>query len=206
MKTMRLLALATLLAIAAPATLPAEESEVPDIPKTPAAVDELVYARPFTLEKGYKFEWRKEQPLVKEGYILVLKVNPDLVYPRQAAEPVLFVGDQTAERVNIGYKSGHVVAIVPGKLDLKKALMWFGTPQLPERCTAKTIAEERKLAEQASIKPLAAAMIASAQKKGGERLEVADRYELRRAIAGLIKEYAPDESELVDALLVPRND
>ena len=50
------------------------------------------------------------------------------------------------------------------------------------------------------------AMIASAQKKGGKRLRVADRYELRRAIAGLIKEYAPDESELADALLVPRND
>ncbi len=206
MKTMKLVALATLFAIAFPATLRAEESEVPAIPETPAAVDEVVYVRPFTLEKGYKFEWRKEQPLVKAGYILVLKVNPDLVYPRQIAEPVLYVGNQTAERVNIGYKSGHVVAIVPGKLNPKKALMWFGAPELPERCTAKTIQKEREKAKQAEIKPFVDAKIASAEKKGGKRLKVADRYELRREIAGLIKEYAPDESELADGLLVPRND
>ena len=86
----------------------------PEIPATPAGVDEVVYARAFTLEKGYKFEWRKDRPLLTEGTILILKVNPDLVYARQIAEPVLYVGDTTAERVNIGYGSGRVIAIVFG--------------------------------------------------------------------------------------------
>ena len=127
-----------------------------------------------------------------------------LVAVQYLAEPEHWLGHyQIGPRV---YKEYEYLKLLAGKLDLKKALMWFGTPQLPERCTAKTIAEERKLAEQAGIEPPGDAMIASAQRKGGKRLEVADRYELRRAIAGLIKEYAPDERELADALLVPRND
>ena len=182
----------------------------PPLPQTPAPVLDVVYARPFTLDKGYEFTWRKERPTVTEGYLLVLKVDPALVYPRQAAEPVLYVGDTTAERVNVGYVSGHLVVIVPaaaGKLadfDLKKTLIWFGTPELPERCTAKTIAEERDKAQQAGIQPLPAARIDAARAKGGERLSVKDGYELRRQLAPLIKQYAPDETERADNLLVPR--
>lgn len=132
MNATKLVGLTTFLVIALPVTLWAEQSDVPDIPDIPAAVDEVVYAHLFALDEGYKFEWRKEQPLVKNGYILVLKVDRDLVYPRQTAEPVLYAGDQTAERVNVGYWSGRVVAIVPGKLDLKKTPIWFGTPELPD--------------------------------------------------------------------------
>jgi hypothetical protein len=203
MNAMKRIGLTALVAIALPPTLWAEQPEIPGIPDTPAAIDEVIYARPFTLEEGYKFEWRKEQPLVKEGYILVLSVDPDLVYPRQTAAPVLYVGDQTAERVNLGYKSGHVVAIVPGKLDLKKTLIWFGTPELPERCTAKTIQEERRLAEQAGIKPPAEKEMASARTRGGELLNATDRYELRHQLADLIKLYAPDETSLIEHLLMP---
>ncbi len=181
----------------------------PPRPKTPAPVQDVVYARPFALEKGYEFTWRQEKPTVNEGFVLVLKVDAALAYPRQTAEPVLYVGDTTAERVNVGYPSGHLVVIVPGKLadfDLKKTPIWFGTPELPERCTAKTIAEERDKAEKAGIKPLAAAQVDAARKKGGDRLSVKDDYELRRQIAPLIKEYAPDEAERADNLLAPRVD
>jgi len=51
----------------------------PVVPPTPAAVDDILYVRPFTLEKGYRFEWSREKPLLNKGVILVLKVNPDLV-------------------------------------------------------------------------------------------------------------------------------
>ncbi len=182
-------------------------ADPPAIPPTPAAVQDVVYARPFSLEKGYEFTWRKEKPTVTEGYLLVLKVDPALVYPRQTAEPVLYVGDTTAERVNVGYPSGTVVAIVPCKLadfDLKKTPIWFGTPELPERCTAKTIAQERAKAEKAGIKPLAEAKIDAAKAKGGAQLSLKDSYELQRQVAPLIKQYAPDESERADNLLVPR--
>jgi hypothetical protein len=206
MNRFKLIGLAAFVVAVVPAMVWGEEPEVPDVPDTPAAIEQLVYARPFTLTEGYKHEWRKERPLVKQGYVLVMKVDPDLVYPRQVAEPVLYAGDQTAERVNVGYESGHVVAIVPGKLDLKKSPIWFGTPELPEGCTAETIKEERRLADEAGIKPAAEAQVSAAQAKGGKRLKVADRYALGRELAGLIKRYAPDETDLIARLLVPREE
>ena len=180
-------------------------ADVPAIPATPAAVDDIVYARPFTLDEGYKFEWRKDGKVFTAGTLLVLKVNPDLVFPRQVAEPVLYVGDTTAERVNSGNGSGHVVAIVPGKVDLKSAPIWFGTPDLPERVDAATIKAERAAAIKAGIKPFGKEKAAAAETAGGKtRLNVADRYELRRDVAHLILEYASDETELAEGLLVPR--
>ncbi|HNQ24408.1 MAG TPA: hypothetical protein PKK06_15080 [Phycisphaerae bacterium] len=182
-------------------------AEPPALPTTPAAVQQVLYARPFTLEQGYEFAWRKEKPTVTEGYILVLKVDPALVYPRQTAEPVLYIGDTTAQRVNVGYPSGSVVVIVPCKVadfDLQKTLIWFGTPELPERCTAGTIAEERAKAEKAGIQPPSAATVDAARAEGGEPLSVKDAYELQRQVAPLIKQYAPDESERADNLLAPR--
>ena len=179
----------------------------PALPPTPAPVQDLVYARPFKLDQGFEFTARKEKPTVVEGYILVLKVDPALVYPRQTAEPVLYVGDTTAQRMNVGYESGQVVVIVPAKLadfDLKKTLIWFGTPELPERCSAKTIAEEHALAVKAGIRPLAEGNVDAACSKGGERLTVKDAYELQRQVAPLIKQFAPDETERADNLLVPR--
>jgi hypothetical protein len=181
----------------------------PPLPATPAPVLDIMYARPFALERGYVHTWRKECPLVTEGYILVLKVDPALVYPRQTAEPVLYVGDTTAQRINVGYPSGRLVVIVPCKLaefDLKKTLIWFGTPELPERCTAKTIADQREKALKAGLQPLAAAKVDAARAQGGDRLSAKDDYELLRQLAPLIKQYAPDETERADNLLVPRVD
>ena len=36
----------------------------PPVPETPAAVETLIYARPFRLDEGYAFEWRKERPKI----------------------------------------------------------------------------------------------------------------------------------------------
>ena len=179
----------------------------PPVPATPAAVDKLVYARPFKLAEGYEYEWSKEKPRVTEGYLLVLKVDPDLVYPRQTAEPVLYVGLRPAERINAGYPSGHVVALVPGpveKLDLSKERMWFGTPELPERIDLKTAKEEHARAVEAGVKPVGEAQTAAALARGREKLSVQDRYELLRAAAELIEQYAPDEAERAAGLRVPR--
>ncbi len=201
---MRITILAVLSVLAISGTL---QAKPPELPPTPAAIEGVVLARPFALEAGYEFAWRKEKPLVTEGYLLVLKVDPALVYPRQVAEPVLYAGDTTAERVNVGFGSGHLVVIVPCKVvetDLKKTLVWFGTPELPERCTAKTIADEREKAEKAGLQPPAAASIDAARAKGGAQLNVKNYDALRQELAPLIKRYAPDETERADSLLVPR--
>ncbi len=198
------LAAAPLVMADEPKAPPAKEKTVetekpPEIPATPATVAELVYARPFTLAKGYKFFWSKERQNVTTGTLLVLKVDKALVYPRAIAMPVLYVGDQTAERLNHGHKSGHVIAIVPGEVDLTKQPIWFGTPDLPERVDAKKIKSERALADKAKIKPFSKEKVKAALDKGGERLRLEDATALlREAAAPLIEEYSPQEKHLAD--------
>jgi hypothetical protein len=189
---------------------PAEEiSDVPALPQTPAAVNELLVAQPFKLENGYAFEWHADRPLVRSGWLLVLKVNPALVFPRQTAEPILFVGDISAERVNIGHQSGRIVVIVPSeidkhgemKLDLSKAPMWFGTPGLPEQVDAERVEFERMLADRAQIKPASAAAIATAREKGGAMLNFSSREMLRKRAGVLIQEHSPQETELIESIM-----
>jgi hypothetical protein len=178
----------------------AEAQLPPPVPATPAAVDDILYARRFTLQQGYTFEWARNGPLVTEGTILVLKVNPALVYPRQALEPVLYVGNQTAERVNLGHESGRVIAIVPGKLDLKTSPIWFGTPELPERVDAEMVKAERALAEKAKIAPFTGSQIEKATTPLAETMDAANRDELRRRLAAIVKEYSPVEKGLIRTL------
>jgi hypothetical protein len=137
--------------------------------------------------------------LVKSGVILVLKVDPALVHPRQVAEPVLYVGNHTAQRMNFGHESGYVVALVPGDIDLTQAPIWFGTPELPERVDAAMAQAERQLADQAGIAPLAARAASVAAANGGERIHVADMTKLLAPIATLIEDHSPAEHELVES-------
>ena len=186
--TVAVLAIATLAVAAGP----------PVVPATPASVEGIVFAQAFTLEEGYAFDWRAERPAVVEGYVVVLKVDPAYVYPRQEAEPVLYVGDQTVERVNLGYKSGHVIGIIPAKVDLAKAPVWFGTPDLPERVDAETIAAERAKADTAGIRPLGGKAVAAALAVDAEELSFADRDAMLPYLASLISQYAPDEKILAE--------
>jgi hypothetical protein len=174
----------------------------PAIPATPAGIEEVVSIRPFTLENGFEFKWSAESPMVKSGVLLVLKVEPALVYPRQVAEPVLYVGNQTAQRMNHGYESGYVVALVPGEVDLTKDPIWFGTPELPERVTRDMAATERKLADEAGIKPLAAREAETAVKNGGDAIHAENMTEMLDPVANLIEKYSPQENELVESLRI----
>lgn len=177
--------------------------QAPAIPTTPSAIKGLVYARPFTLASGFPTTWRAEQPMVTSGWLVVLDVNPALVYPRQIAEPVLYAGDQTVERINVGFESGKVVAIIPSRVDLKTQPVWFGTPELPERVDARRIVSERTLATRAGILPLPMQLVDAAVAQGGAELRVADKGALLREAANLIIRFAPDETELAQNWLKP---
>jgi hypothetical protein len=182
------------LAIAVP---PAARAGVPPVPATPAGVEDVLYVAPFVLEKGYVSDWRRERPLVTQGYLVVLRVAPDLVYARQTAEPILYAGDQTVERLNIGYPSGSVVAIVPGTADLGRVPMWFGTPGLPEAVDAAVVRAERSRADAAGIQPVAPERIRAVLRKP---LQLADKAALLREAGTLVQLYAPDESERAEIL------
>ncbi|MHC4082327.1 MAG: alpha/beta hydrolase [Planctomycetota bacterium] len=168
--------------------------------RAPTPVIDLVAAQPFALREPYDHLWRLERPVVWSGYLLVVEVDPALVSPRQSLEPVLYAGRQTAERVNLGHESGHLVAIVPGDLDDLR--LWFGAPALPEQVGATWINREHARATAAGIAPVPRARLLHALRTGGAPLELASRAELMRRAAELVERYSPQERELVETILL----
>ncbi len=175
--------------------------DIPPVPDTPSAVADLVHVRAFRLENGYRYDWRQEQPMVDQGVLAVFKVNPDLVYPRNAAEPVLYAGDQTVQRLNSGHQSGYVIAIIPGEVDLSRAPVWFGQPDLPERVNAEVIRTQRDLADNADIRSFKADKIESVRQQPVTATDLSEL--LRKHIAELVLEYSPQERDLVETWRLP---
>jgi hypothetical protein len=176
---------------------------------TPVGGIDLLYARPFTLDVPFTHMWRAERPQVQAGWVLVLAVDPALVYPRDTAEPILYVGDQTAERVNLGNESGHVVAIVPAPLgasgnvalDLSRAPIFFGEPGLPEQVDAAKAAAELAAARQRGLAAPAAATVAAVS---DSPVHFTDDFELHAWCSDLIQTWSPQEIDLIAGLRVPR--
>ncbi|MCE9594342.1 MAG: hypothetical protein K8S98_09110 [Planctomycetes bacterium] len=172
----------------------------------------LLFAQPFVLDQPYEHTWRAERPSVRAGWLLVLDVEPELVVPRQGYEPVLFVGNQTAERINHGDGSGHLVVIVPSELDpatglpaldLLAAPIWFGTPRLPEQVDAVAVVDEIAGARRVGIKPFTAQKVIAAKQLGSTDAPVKNRTELERYAATLVQTWASDEYDLAQGLLQP---
>jgi len=194
-----------------PSTVRADDVPGPTTPAwTPRGATKVLAASPVSIDSPFEFDWRLERPSVSGGWLLVLEVDPDLVFPQQTAEPVLFVGDQVAQRINVGWTSGRVVAFVPSareevtgqlKLDLLKAPIWFGTPRLPEQISQSMIEQERAAATAAGIRAFGAAEITRARSAGGAgEKHVADLDGLMIEAAALIDLYAADEMELAELL------
>lgn len=176
----------------------------PALPATPAPVDEVIYLRPFTLQDVFRFGACQEPFEITSGTILVLRVNPALVIPRAAAQPVLYVGNVAAMRLNHGHESGRVIAVVPGTVDLTKDPIWFGTPDLPGHADSATVQAERIKADQAGIKPVSAEKAQAARMAGGERVSAVDMGALLRdTLAPLVEQYSPQEKALADSWRLP---
>src|SRR6266852_9627353 len=175
-------------------------------------VRDLVFAQAFKLDKSYTHTWRKEQPLVSSGYVLVLAVDPEFVRPKQVAEPVLYVGNQTAERINAADVSGRLVVIVPSTvntrgevdLDLSTVPIWFGAPELPERIDAAQLNAELSAALRQGVRPLAQERVQGALRRGGKSLHLPNRQALDQKIAALLQEYSPNETDLIRGLKVTK--
>jgi len=175
---------------------------------TPVGGVTLIAARPFTLDVPYAHDWRAERPTVQAGMLLVLGVDPDLVHPRQGYEPVLYVGGQTAERVNAGHESGHLIAIVPAPLDasgqvaldLAAAPIFFGAPALPEQVDAAIVAKELAAAKARGIVPPTPEQVATALQP---QVPFHDAYDVRVYAADLIEAWSPTEVDLVSGIRAP---
>lgn len=175
---------------------PAEKARI-----APVAVIDILEIQPFGLKEAYQYDWLQDRPLVSDGLLVVLKVDPSQVVPRNAAEPVLYAGDRTVQRLNQGDRSGYVVAIIPGDLDLASEPIWFGRPELPERVTPEVIKEERDLADSAGIKAFGADKIQGALRGAIAVEDLATL--LRGPAADLVLKYSPDEKDLAATWRLP---
>lgn len=171
------------------------------VPPTPSAVIDIVEIHPFRLKTGYRYDWLQNRPLVSAGLLVVLRVDPKYVLPRDAAEPVLYAGDRTVQRLNQGHRSGVVIGIIPGEIDLAAAPIWFGRPQLPERVTPQIIRAERALADKAGIKAFGQDKIRGATRRAMAVDDLAAL--LRGPAADLVLKYSPDEKELAETWRLP---
>jgi hypothetical protein len=174
----------------------------------PAGAIEVVEAQPFVVDQPFVHEWRKEKPLVSAGYLLVLKVAPDLARPRQTYEPVLYAGEQTAERCNFPENGAYLVVLVPApadasgrvQLDLERTPIWFGSLELPERVDASRIAAEVASARAQGVRPARPGANARLRSTPAETLRVNAREDLNPYLADWIERYSPEETDLVAQL------
>jgi hypothetical protein len=174
----------------------AQEGEVPVVPTGEVGtVRNLLYARPFRMEKPYRYEWTAERAEITSGTILVVEVDKEFAKPREIGVPVLYVGTTPAEVTNVGYESGRMIVIVPGAVDLRTTPIFFGSEELPERVDAARGALELEAARAIGIVPFSASTVDAAFALGGEPLAVAGSEEVYRAIADLIDAYSPTETE-----------
>lgn len=192
-----LLLLAAALTLGSPAM--GQEEDVPVVPTGNAgSVSALLYARPFTLERPYVNAWTAELQPILSGFILVLQADPALLTPRQTWTPVLYVGTRPAEVTNIGVESGRAVVLVPGDTDLYAAASYFGSVQLPERVTAARGTAELAAAKAVGAAPFSRAMVDAALRAGGAPLKVRTIDGVYHALADVIADYSPQETDLVD--------
>lgn len=197
------LAVLTGVGVALKPTLFPEDGPPPLPAALPVAGVELLAVQPFTLETPATHWYRAERPSYDAGVLLVLGVDPDLAQPRQSAEPVLYVGDQTAERLNAGTNSGRLVVLVPtdGTFDAASTPIFFGEPALPEQVDAQTVARQLDAARTAGIgAPASAGSFATAD---AEPLPFENDHQLRTYASDLIEKYAPDEVDLISGLRAP---
>src|SRR5262245_437988 len=163
----------------------------------PTAAIEILDARPFAVDEPFVHEWRAEKPLANAGYLIALQVDPELARPRQTYEPVLYVGEQTAERCNAPETGGVLIVLVPAPLDssgrvaldLDTAPIWFGSLELPERVDAARIAREVAAARAAGIGPARKA-VAPLRTGAGDTIHARTRWELDPYIEDWIQRYS----------------
>ncbi len=210
MKTSHLIGAVTLVAAASVTVIAMNQGGLdapPEIPANPTVElpMQLVHAQPFQLAEAATHYWRAEQPTYTDGLVLVLDADPTFLLPRQTAEPVIFVGDQTVDRINTGYPSGQLVAVVPGMTleQLADAPIYFGQPELPERVDAEYAAAELSAAIDGGLAGPGRDRVALAS-DGIEGIGALDYSDLMFQASFLIEKYSPSETDLIEGFRVER--
>lgn len=126
------------------------------------AVRALVAAIPFHLATPTTWTMTASPRPVDRGVLLELRADPGLLVPRDAASPLLYVGETPAFPFNWDHVGGCAVVWVPGPVDLGSTEIWFGSDRLAERVDAAWGVAERRAARAAGVRPFPAADVAAA--------------------------------------------
>lgn len=187
-----------------------QNDAMPALPAAPADFPvQLVSAQAFTLDQPYTHWYRAEMPMVDAGMLLVLKVDEvELLHPRQIAQPVLQVGAETAEPLNIGHLSGYVIALLPAPrlddgvvdLDLSTTPIFYGEASLAEELDGSNL--QARL-QDAIARGAQAPSMDVLKQATGESLHFANDHALRLWAADMIATWSPQEKDLVDGMRVP---
>lgn len=185
---------------------PTPPPEIPGFPSDgqsfkPRPVVDIAHVQPFRLEQPFEFTWRRNPTRVRSGLLVVYRVDPQLVVPRNVLEPVLYAGNHTVQRLNHGHESGFVIGIIPEQLDLSVQPSWFGTPALPERIDTEMIASERSRAERAGIPAFPSADIRARTRDPVVAPNLTTL--LRNQGADLVLRFSPQEKALADTWRLP---
>ncbi len=97
----------------------------------------LDHVQHFNLSAAAEYAWKADEPKFSQGTVFVVQVDPTQARVRQVGGPVLYVGAVPAARANPGHSDGHIVAFVPGHVDLNIVPIYWGPPELPEQVTQK---------------------------------------------------------------------
>lgn len=177
-----------------------DKAEAAALPAPPTQFA-LVHAERFEVSRPFAYTWRADRPLVDEGWLLVLEGGADVFRPIQGLEPVIYVGAQTAARVNTG-KSGRMVVVVPGDFDLRDTPIFLGAPALPEALDQPRIEQALRAAVAAGAVPPSAKAIADATKAGVASHPT--NFELWLRAIDLVEQHSPDERDLIRGWRAPR--
>ena len=164
-------------------------AQAPQGGELPQPIDSLVYAEHFTVEQPFEYSWSADKPQVREGTILVIDADPQLVRPRNADEPLLYVGEHVAWRITANEDNGRLIAFVAARVDWDSALVFFGEPGLAERVDRQQARAASSAAAGAGLSPLPASMVEAALRRSAEDRRFLGRLELLEAIQRIASDY-----------------
>lgn len=164
--------------------------------KSQTPIKGILAAQRFTLAEPYEDAW--DGTKVSAGTLLVLDVDPALVKPRESLNSILYVGGKPTRKLNRGDVSGHVLVIVPAGVDVVRAQIWLGAPEVLEALTSEKIDAEKLRAARHVPRAPAPPQRAPVQSKDLAAL-------LRDVAAPLIDEFSPQDAPVAAQWRLPES-
>jgi hypothetical protein len=137
---------------------------------TLATAGELTHAvevaNAFVLDTPATYRMRGDHPTFSEGWLLKLTVPAGSIRARQAALPILYIGEWPVRVVNPSETGTCAVVWLPGPVDLAADPVFMGPAVLPERVNQETARAARAEALKRGETPLASEQVQQALKAG----------------------------------------